>query len=233
MKVFKVTMASMMTNGATEWEVGKKNSINRALIDSEACLCNCHWFHCYHDLRQVALFHRALHCGWNNVLLFEAEAEGAIRHSIEKDKMGCTELTLTKEIPWPEVDLTSAWLMLVRLYVLACSKDRVCYKEDFYRGCVKWLDEYDAREEKQLTQDDDDLFVDLDKYSNKMYEECISRTAHRIIKVDSFNPSAIIDYLGEGINDLLTDPCHELNKFDLFAFMDQCGFKVLNYKEAE
>ena len=94
--VYKLTDDKMQTKGGCQWEMGKTKSTN-----GEGDLCGPGWLHWYED-PLLAMMHNPVHAKFLAPRLFTARAAGKIKRNGSM-KAGSTWLTLTKEVPLPQI----------------------------------------------------------------------------------------------------------------------------------
>jgi len=122
--LYKLTSPDMTTYGDFQWTLGKTET---ALGDGP--LCSSSWLHAYTD-PLLAVFLNPIHANFANPRLFECEGEvQANDHGL---KVGCTVLTLVKEIALPEVSLEQRIA-----FGILCTKE--VYKEENWN---KWADDW-------------------------------------------------------------------------------------------
>ena len=132
MTKYKLTRRDMTTHGNTKWELGVTITTNGGEKH-----CGPGWLHCY-DSPALAMFMNPIHADINSPRLFECEAGGT---TIDwKDKFGCTELTLVKEIepPRPTTEQRVAFAILCAL--------EVCEDAGFTDWANNWLSGKDRSE---------------------------------------------------------------------------------------
>ena len=93
--VYKLTDENMRTYGGCQWEIGVAKTSS-----GEGELCGPGWLHAYTD-PLLAVFLNPLYAKFKKPRLFECEGDvGKTDHGL---KIGCTRLTLVREIPVPVV----------------------------------------------------------------------------------------------------------------------------------
>lgn len=93
---YKLTNQNLQTYGGFQWTLGNKETAS-----GEDDLCGPGWLHYYHH-PLLAVLLNPIHANIKEPRLFEVLAEG--EHKDDRGlKGGCTEMTLLKEIPLPEV----------------------------------------------------------------------------------------------------------------------------------
>jgi len=128
MKVYKLTDEKMQTYKGFQWELNKTYTTS-----GEGELCGPGFLHSYeHPL--LAVLHNLLHADFDldTARLFEAEASGTILKDNQL-KMGSSQLTLTKEIPIPNITLEQRIK-----YGILCVRE-VCSDRDWNIWADKWL----------------------------------------------------------------------------------------------
>ena len=101
MKRYKLTEKNMMT-GLTytpiRWEIGKEQEAS-----GQGGLCGSGWIHVYTN-PVLAVMLNPIHADFINPRIFECECEGKSKtdHGL---KEGWTKVTLTKELPLPEITI--------------------------------------------------------------------------------------------------------------------------------
>lgn len=231
-KVFKVVEGKngrLETQNNMDWELGVPNVIEDEFINPDEELCTCAWLHCYKDLRQMALFNKPCHGCYVTPRVFDAEATGFIRHSNAQDKMGCTSLTLKREIEWPKLDPVKVLIAAIKLV------DLYFEKSNFVGGAQ----EFSAWSKKVVEAGE--LTPDLVKrakqgfnYSMRPFECYIADAVINGYSPDGItNYNVVIHYLGSGINKIMeytSGSSFEDQMPDLMTFLDECDVQVLNYE---
>ncbi len=125
MTVYKLTNENMQTYGDTQWVLGEWRE-----TDGRGDLCGPGWLHCYRHPLLAVLFN-PIGAYFKKPRLFEAEAEGEVKETI--DKLGVTRLRLVREMALPEVTTAQAihWSIL-------CSLE-VPQAETYVAWAQKWL----------------------------------------------------------------------------------------------
>jgi len=126
MIVYKLTDDNLRTRGGYQWTVGVP-----AETSGEGDLCSSGWLHAYRDPLLAVLF-APIHVPKSYVRLWEAEADGDIRD--DGTKIGCTQLTLVREIERP----VATPAQRVRWAIL-CAWE-VCDDPAWRRWAAAWLD---------------------------------------------------------------------------------------------
>lgn len=98
MKVYKLTESDLTANGGFQYAIGIKAMPGR--INPDAPLCGPTWLHAYPTMGLV-VFMSPIHVEYDAPRLFEADAGGHIKYA--SGKLGCTELTLVREVEIPVV----------------------------------------------------------------------------------------------------------------------------------
>lgn len=125
---YKLTDENMQTYGDTQWQVGVPQQVSGS---GKLCGPNC--LHVYDD-PLLAVFLNPIHANFKNPRLFECECEGDFLEG-NGLKTGVTNgsVTLTKEIPLPEVSLNQ-----IVAFGILCSLET--YSEPAYmRWAENWL----------------------------------------------------------------------------------------------
>ncbi len=132
MTKYKLVNQDMTTHGNTKWEPGTTITTEGGGED-----CGPGWLHCY-DSPELAAFMNPIHANINNPRLFECQVGGT---TIDwKDKFGCTELTITKEIepPRPTTEQRVA-------FAIRCAL-KVCKDAGFTAWANNWINGNDRSE---------------------------------------------------------------------------------------
>jgi hypothetical protein len=134
MKVYKLTDKNMQTYNKFQYDLGKTYTTN-----GEGDLCSRGWLHAYeHPL--LAVLHNPIHGEFGSEMrLFEAEASGKIKRDGQM-KLGCTELTLLKEIEIPKITTEQR----IR-YAILCAK-KVYKNGKFTTWADRWISKEDRSE---------------------------------------------------------------------------------------
>lgn len=133
MKLYKLTDQNLQTYKGTQWKNGERKTAS-----GTGDLCSSGWLHAYeHPLLAVLL--NPIHANFDDPRLFEAE--GKIGKRDGQLKVGCTELTLTKEIPLPIITTEQR----VK-FAIACALT-VDQSPEFRAWASKWLTGKDRSEE--------------------------------------------------------------------------------------
>jgi hypothetical protein len=136
MKCYKLTDESFCTKNNTKWGKGVTHEI--ILPDASRDLCSEFWLHAYIDSRIAAIMN-PIHANITNPVLWEAEAEGQIKHD-EQLKFGCTRLTTIKQISLPEISIEKRVEFAIRCAL------KVFDNAQFKTWANKWLDGTDRTE---------------------------------------------------------------------------------------
>lgn len=96
---YKLTTQDLKTYNGFQWKIGQK-----VKTSGEGDLCSSGWLHYYHH-PLLAVLLNPIHGNFNNPKLWEVNAEGEILDD-KGLKGGCTELTLVKELPLPQISQT-------------------------------------------------------------------------------------------------------------------------------
>jgi hypothetical protein len=94
----KLTNQDMTTRGGYQWVLGEKRTAS-----GRGPLCSDGWLHAYLDSPELAILLNPINSNISNPRLFRAE--GVVGMEDRGREVGCTELTLIKEIPLPPVTL--------------------------------------------------------------------------------------------------------------------------------
>ena len=128
---YKLTTQELTTHNGFQWEVGKK-----AITKGNGELCTDAYLHFYDDPLLAVIFN-PIHADIKNPELFEVEIGGEIKEEKGR-KFGCTEMTLLKEIPLPEITLVQKIA-----FAILCAKE--VYKEEKWN---KWADNWLSGEDR-------------------------------------------------------------------------------------
>lgn len=232
MKAFKVTDRDMETYHNTQWSLGKEKRIDDNLVGRFRNLCCEAWFHAYADIRQVALFNVNCHTSFCGPRLFEADARGILKTN-SQDKIGCTSLTLTKEIDWPILDLAKVFKMVMKLYVAfseikigASQKPQGSFEGKYITAFLDWAKPY-VEKGGGLSPDDYQFVCEYFRYKGLNTPEAHIRSAIVGFKNNLPYSSLLADiskalfYLVDG---------YAPTGFDLIKFMDENGIEVVGYE---
>ena len=127
MKAYKLTDKNMQTYNNTQWVLNEAKTTS-----GEGDLCGPGWLHFYsHPL--LAVFLNPTHANFDSPRLFEIEAEGEIKNDYGL-KLGCTKMTLVKELELPKVTLEQR----IKFGIL-CALE-VCKDKKFVAWAQNWLD---------------------------------------------------------------------------------------------
>jgi hypothetical protein len=94
-RVYKLTNEDLTSYGGFQYEVGRHYT-----FPGTGPLCGCGWSHCYTS-PQLALLLNPIHAAFRRPRLWAAD--GLVGATDCGLKVGCSELTLVREIPVPEV----------------------------------------------------------------------------------------------------------------------------------
>jgi hypothetical protein len=134
--VYKFTDVKMRTRGGFQWKLGKAR---RAPGKSE-WLCNEAWLHAYPD-KLTASFMWPAHVSDLYVRFFEAEADGEILQDTDGNKLGCTRLTLLRELKPPAISLD-----VRRRLAIKCAKTSTSSFLSWNSNWQRWADGWLAGE---------------------------------------------------------------------------------------
>lgn len=136
MKLYKLTNENMQTFNGCQWKLGETKETS-----GKGELCGPGFLHAYTD-PILAVFLNPIHADFKNPRLFEAK--GNVRKTDRGLKVGCTKLTLKKELPLPTVTTKQC----VRFAIL-CAKE--VYKDPTWnKWADAWLDKTDRTKEAVL-----------------------------------------------------------------------------------
>jgi len=122
--IYKLTDQSMQTYNGFQWTMN-----NTETADGEGDLCGPGFLHAYTD-PLLAVLLNPIHAGIENPRLFRAE--GTIKKTDHGLKVGCTEMTLTEELPLPVITTTQRVA-----FGILCAKE--VYKD---AGWTRWADNW-------------------------------------------------------------------------------------------
>ena len=126
MKLYKLTDQNMRTYAGFQWELSTERTATGG-----GPLCTNAWLHAYTD-PLLAVLLNPIHADIQKPRLFECDGDvGATDHGL---KVGCTALTLKKEMPLPETTTEQR----VRFGIL-CAKE-VCRGPAWLEWADAWLD---------------------------------------------------------------------------------------------
>lgn len=93
--VYKLTDANLQTYGGFQYEIGKAYT-----FPGDGPLCSPAWSHAYESW-QLGLFMNPIHADFSNPRLFECEGVIGVRENVLK--LGCSHITLVREMPIPAI----------------------------------------------------------------------------------------------------------------------------------
>jgi hypothetical protein len=126
---YKLTTQDLITYRYCNWEIGKTNKTT----GQPDYLCSSGYLHFYHH-PLLSVFLNPIHANIDNPRLFEAEVDGKLLDDFGT-KGGCTEMTLVKELEFPNFELKHKFKTAI-----ACASE-LLGNQELKNDFIEWLND--------------------------------------------------------------------------------------------